>query len=330
MNYKSLRGIKPRHHSRLAMAIQENTSTAYNHRIQYDEEHKKFQESDEGKRNDDARQILKNANAIQEECVDEIEERAEELKNNLYNFIVEELNYENRSIKNIEYSELEQIINECLPVLKLLKRLCNDKVIKDRDGAKNFSIYENLFCKLVALDARFAIFSPVRVVNKKDLQPAINALPAGLLFDVKKTKGALRKNEKADYVARYKVCEFEPENEQVKKVEELSMPLKKQILKTILKMTKVAEKMKDEIYNYFVSQIEISGGKKGKVTDEQMDSIILNVRGAKKKFEEIANNRFVIKKANWEGDIVEDLLDELQLLDPRIEFVDICADLKKD
>ena len=330
MENKILKRTKPRKHSLLAMEIQENRCIAYNHKMRYVEECRIFQESDKCKRNVDGRQILQNANAVQEECVDNIEKSAEELKNNLYEFFVEELGYKTKNPKTIEYHELEQIINECLPTLKLLKKLCDDKVIKSRDGVRNYSIYENLFCSLVSLDARFAIFASVRVINKKDLQPAIKALPASLMFDVERTKKILRKNEKADYVARYKVCEFEPDNERVKKSEELSSPLKKEIRKTISKMIKAAEKMKTEIYDYFVSQIEIAGSKNGKVTDEQMDSIILNARGAKNKLQEIVNNRHVIKNASWETDIMEDLLDELKLLDPRIEFVDICADLRND
>ncbi len=323
MNDKTLKNTKPRKYSLLAMEIQENSDVSKRHRKQYLEGQKEYQESVDGVRAVDALQILKNTNVVQNDCAESIEVATKKLKIDLYNLIYEELGYGSRSIKEIEFYEIEQIINECLPALKMMKRLCNDKILKGRIRSFDHSIYENFFNDLIKLDARFAIFAPARSINKSDAQPAIRKLPASLLFEVEKVKKRLKKNEKADYVALYQVCEFEPENERVQKVQDCMKPVKKEVGSSITKMIKAAEIMGEDIYKYFVTQIEASKDSKGKVSDEKMTDIIMMIRAAKNKMVEITSNRFVIKKAKWETDIVQDLLDELQLLDPRIEFVDL-------
>lgn len=323
MDKKALRTTRPRMHSLLAMEIQENRDVSSKHRKAYLVEQKMQQESDDGKRVASALQILKDVNYTQNECMDKIEFQIRELKTNLYNLIVDELGYEERTIKKIEFHELEQIINECLPALKMLKKVCAAKEVKERAPRTNHSVYELLFNDLIALDARFAVFAPARSINKNEFKSAFSKLPASLSLEIERVKKRLKKNEKADYVALYQVVEFEQPNSRVEKSTEMMKPLKKEVSSTISKMIKTAEQMKKDIYQYFVDQIEIYKDKNGKVCDEKMQDIIMVVRSAKNKLAEIVNNRYVIKKANWETDIVQDLLDELQLLDPRIEFVDL-------
>ena len=140
------------------------------------------------------------------------------------------------------------------------------------------------------------------------------------MVDVEKTKRRLKKNENADYVALYQVVEQEEGNVRVAKSKELEKPLRQETSKTISKMIKIAEQLSKGIYDHLKTQIELYKEAKGKISDADMDDMIMATRRAKIKFEELANNRHIIKRSKWEGDVVQDLLDRLQLLDPRIEF----------
>lgn len=308
---------------------QANELEGLKHRSEYLSKREQFMTSNDGERMVSALQILKDVSQVQTSCVDKINEEVKILKENLYNYIRTELGYDTRSTKEIEFYELEQIINEALKVLKMMKKICNDKNIRSGIPANNHTNYEKLFDDLIMLDARFAVFAPIRSINRSTSQHEIKKLPAGILFDIEKTKKRLRKNEKADYVALYQVVEQE-NNERVEKFDEMAKPVKKAVVNASTKMANVAEKLSDDIYKYFESQIEIYKDKNGKISDEKMSDIVMLIRANKNKLEELTNNKFVIRRAKWEGDLVADLIEKLQLLDPRIEFVDLSVGVNSE
>lgn len=307
--------------SKIFINLQADKDESKKRRIEYITERDAKKASNDGLREDKAREVLRKVTSVQDDCVDHIIYQTTTMKDNLVEYIKQELGYDKGA--KVEFYQLEEIVNEMSSCMKQIKRIANDKTILNKKNSNLRTIYESLFFDLINLDARFAVFAPAGAMTTSTIKQKIQRLPECFRADIEKTQKRLKKNPKADYLALYQVPEFEENNPHVAKAKELMQPVRKEIVKSITQMMKATKQLSEDIYNHFVEQLEVYKDKNGRVPDEKIKAIAALMKPAKNKLNELSRNVHICKKATWEGDIVENLLERLQLLDPRIEFEDL-------
>lgn len=226
--------------------------------------------------------------------------------NSLIDFISTELNITEKSKKknnyiqpNVSFEQIQQIMNDCLPVLKQLRTICYDSEIQKYVRCiKSTNYKKSLFDRLIDLDARFALFALKDSLKDATLNvdSRFEMLSKDMQFELKALKEKLSINEDLDYVATTAVAET---NEKNQTVDLMVKNLNQTIFKSKEEVANATKILSDGLYAYIVEQLQLKDFDEDK-KQEEISEVLAMCRQGINSLKQTSENKNLSEIAGWE------------------------------
>lgn len=216
--------------------------------------------------------------------------------------------------KDVSMLELDRVINEYLPALKKLRRLCANEDISSKTKSRVYTVYEALFARLIELDARFALYAPKAVLYKPTVVTRVSGLPEDIKFEVEVCREEMKENPNADYVHQYLVCEFEPGNPRVRDAKGMVKRVNEVERGVADKMVDATEVLANDILNFTKEELETLKNENEKINFKQYSDLFNSSYFARQKLVELIRDKHISKRAKWEFSPHKALLKQIILL----------------
>ena len=93
----------------------------------------------------------------------------EKFSQDLYNFIINDLNMQDFDEKTVKYKQIEETLNYCSNALNKLNKLSNNEYLTSISGWEEFDPYTEIFNNLINLNIKFVFFAPKKALNRLDI-----------------------------------------------------------------------------------------------------------------------------------------------------------------
>lgn len=270
-----------------------------------------YSTSTKGIRETKARTLLQNVSLYEDDVIKSMLSATEEFGNSLCVLIMSSIDIETATT-----ADIEKVINECLPALKKLKKLSDVKEIKSKDSVHRYTIYERLFNKLIDTDIRFAMFAPKASIERTSSAKRIETNPI-VSQEVTQNKILMQADPSFDYVSSHVVCEFESDNENVKKSTRLIERVRQHERLAGSKMAFITQDLSDNIYTFMENELYTNETMPSIRDIEQVISISLYPL---KRLKDLIKNPYIDRSKTWELNPYDNLFRRLINLDVRFSL----------
>ena len=270
------------------------------------EKRKQFESTHKFQAETKGRKIAQEFSSIKAGVVEDLRKLATQTSQELLEFIATELKIDKKSKKINNYvqptltlEQIKKVVNDCLPVIKKLKLLCENQDVKPSNMSYP-TVYETMFINLIELDSRFALFASKDILNRASVVSKIEFLLEEIQNKINSLKEQLELNEDMDYVSTTEIDKFATKGVENEKIQSMLDLIEEGEFRAKLDMVKEAEHLSSNIYNFIISELDLQDYDEKKLKYGDIKDVLVLCQPAILSLKEISGRKDLNEVAGWE------------------------------
>ncbi len=216
---------------------------------------------------------------------------------------------------HVSFEQIKSIIQEYMPALKKLKKLCeNENIIPE--VAENPTIYDKMFAVLIELDARFALFATKLIVNQKKVDIKLEGMSEEFQEKIQQYTASVNESG-LDYVDTFELREDSKSDEVNKIVDNIV----ENEFKARFAMVETVEMSAKSLYKYIIEQLNLQDFDEKTLMYKDIKKVLLLCSAGIKSLKQYSENINLNEIAGWdEYDPYTELFNNLINLNIKFAF----------